>query len=58
MLGCVYSLDMGIKNMCRILVGKPFGKWPLQRQEKRWEYNTKIHYKEICCGDVNCFEQA
>jgi hypothetical protein len=49
---------MGIKNMCRILVGKPFGKWPLQRQEKRWEYNTKIHYKEICCGDVNCFEQA
>jgi hypothetical protein len=38
---------MGEKNACRILVGKPEGKRPLERPRRRWEDNIRMDLREI-----------
>jgi hypothetical protein len=35
------------RNEYRVLVEKPEGKRPLRRPRHRWEYNIKMHVKEI-----------
>jgi hypothetical protein len=35
------------RNACRILVGKPEGKRPLERQRHRWVDNIKTYDREI-----------
>jgi hypothetical protein len=43
-----HAARMGEKrNACRILVGKPEGKRPLERQRRMWVDNIKIHLREI-----------
>jgi hypothetical protein len=34
------------RNVCRILVGKPEGKRPLERHRRRWEDNIKTDLRE------------
>jgi hypothetical protein len=34
------------KNAYRLLVGKPEGKRPIGRPERKWEDNIKIHLRE------------
>jgi hypothetical protein len=44
----VHAARMREKRIeCRILVGKPDGKWPLKRPRRRWEDNNKIDLREI-----------
>jgi hypothetical protein len=35
------------RNACRILVGKPEGKRPLERQRRTWVDNIKMDLREI-----------
>jgi hypothetical protein len=35
------------RNVCRVLVGKPEGKRPLERTRRRWEDGLKIDLREI-----------
>jgi hypothetical protein len=35
------------RNACRILVGKPEGKIPLERPRRRWVHNIKMDLREI-----------
>jgi hypothetical protein len=35
-----------VRNVCKIVVGKPEGKRPLGRLRRRWEVNIGIHLKE------------
>jgi hypothetical protein len=35
------------RNACRILVGKPGGKRPLERTRRRWVDDIKMDLKEI-----------
>jgi hypothetical protein len=39
-----------VKNVCKILVGKPEGRRPLKRLRRRWEGNIKVDIKEIEFG--------
>jgi hypothetical protein len=45
---------MGAKqNACRLLVGKPEEKRPLERPRRRWVDNIKMDLLEIGCGGVD-----
>ena len=37
------------RNAYRVLVGKPESKRPLGRPRRRWEYNIKMHLREVGC---------
>jgi hypothetical protein len=41
------------RNAYRIFVGKPDGKSPLGRPRRRWEYNIKMHLREIEPNGMN-----
>jgi hypothetical protein len=41
-----------MRNVYRILVGKPKGKRPLGRPRRRWEDNIKIYIWKIGFGGV------
>jgi hypothetical protein len=41
-----------LRNMYKILVGKPEGKRPLGRRRCRWENNIKMNLTEIGWEDV------
>jgi hypothetical protein len=43
----------GKGKACRILVGNPEGKRPLERLIRRWEDNIKIDRREIGWGEEN-----
>jgi hypothetical protein len=36
-----------VRNAYNISVGKPEGRRPLGRPRRRWEYNTRMDFKEI-----------
>jgi hypothetical protein len=38
------------RNVCRVLVGKPEGKRPLERSRRRWEDVIKMDLREIVWG--------
>jgi hypothetical protein len=41
------------RNACRLLVGKPEGKRPLERPRRRWVDNVRINLGEVGWGDVD-----
>jgi hypothetical protein len=48
-----YVACMGeVRNVCRVLMGKPEGKRPLGRQRCRWEYGNRMDLREIVWGGV------
>jgi hypothetical protein len=38
------------RDVHRALVGKPEGKWPLERPRRRWEDNIKMDLQEVGGG--------
>jgi hypothetical protein len=44
--GHMASMGKG-RNVCRVLVGKPKGKRPLERPRRRWEDGIKMDLREI-----------
>jgi hypothetical protein len=42
-----YSTEQHLRNVCKILVGKPEGKRPLGRHRHRCEDNIKMDIKDI-----------
>jgi hypothetical protein len=41
------------RNVYRLLVGKPEGRWPLGRPRRRWVDNIKMDLVEVGWGDVD-----
>ena len=41
------------RGMCRVLVGKPERKRPLERPRRRWEDNIGMDLEEVGCGYVD-----
>jgi len=37
------------RGICRVLVGKPEGKRPLERPRRRWEDNTNVDLQKVGC---------
>jgi hypothetical protein len=44
--------------VCRVLVGKPDGKRPLERPRRRWEDNIMMDLQEVGRGGVDWIELA
>jgi hypothetical protein len=42
----------------RVLVGRPEGMGPLERNRRRWEDNIKINLQELGWGNVNWIDVA
>jgi hypothetical protein len=36
-----------MRNAYKILVGKPERERPLRRSRRRWEYNVRMHHRDI-----------
>jgi hypothetical protein len=47
-----------MRNLCRLLVGKPKGKRPLGRPRRRWIDNIKMDLLEIGLSVVGCIGLA
>jgi hypothetical protein len=47
-----------MRNVHKILVGKPEGKRPLVRPTHRWEDNIKMDHREIVWKGVDCIRLA
>jgi hypothetical protein len=41
------------RNACRILVGKPEGKRPLERPRSSWADNINMDLREVGCGGMH-----
>ena len=41
------------RGVCRVLVGKPEGKRPLERPRRRWVDNIRMDLREVGCGYVD-----
>ena len=41
------------RGVCRVLVGKPEGKRPLERPRRRWVDNIRMDLQEVGCGYVD-----
>jgi len=39
-----------VRDVYRVLVGKPEGKRPLGRSRRRWVYNIRMDLQELGCG--------
>jgi hypothetical protein len=55
-MGWACSADGEVKDVYRILVGKPEGKRTLGRHRRRWEDNIKMDLKEVRCGCIDWIE--
>jgi len=44
------------RDECRVLVGKPEGKRPLQRPRCRWEDNIMMDLQEVGCRGMDWIE--
>jgi hypothetical protein len=44
-MGREYSMNEIQRHTCRVFVGKPEGKSPLERPRRRWEDNIKMELK-------------
>ena len=44
------------RGVCRVLVGKPVGKRPLERPRCRWKDNIKMDPQEVGCGGMDWIE--
>jgi hypothetical protein len=47
-----------MRNVYKVLVGKPDGKRPLGRSRRRLEYNIKMYLREIVFGGVGWIHLA
>jgi hypothetical protein len=47
-----------VRNVYRVLVGKPEGKRPLERPRRRWEDGIKMDLREIGWGAVEWIHLA
>jgi hypothetical protein len=45
-----------VRDMYKVLVGKPEGKRPLRRPSRRWE--NKMDVQEVGCGGMDWIELA
>jgi hypothetical protein len=41
------------RGVYRISMGKPEGKWPLERLRRRWEDNIRMDVQEVGCGRLD-----
>ena len=57
-MGGAYSTYGDRRGACRGVGGRPEGKRPLGRTSLGWEYNTKVHHKEIGWEDVDWIHLA
>jgi hypothetical protein len=55
-MGRACSTDGEKRNACRILVGKPEGKRPLERPRRRSVDNIKIDLREIGWDSMDCID--
>jgi hypothetical protein len=46
------------RGVYRVLVGRPEGKRPLERQRRRWEDNIKMNLREIGIDRANMIQLA
>jgi hypothetical protein len=46
------------RNACRILVGNPEGKRPLERPGRRWVDNIKMDLREIVWDGIDWIDMA
>jgi hypothetical protein len=46
------------RTVCRVLVGRPEVKSPLERPRCRWEDNIKIDLQEVGCGGMDWTQLA
>ena len=46
------------RGVCRVLVGKPEGKRPMERPRRRWENNIKMDLQELGFGIMDWNELA
>ena len=44
------------RGICRVLVGKPEGKRPLERPRRSWEDNIKMDLHEVGCEGMDWIE--
>jgi hypothetical protein len=51
-MGCACSTDGEKRNACRLLVGKPERKEPLERPRHRWVDDIRIDLVGMEWGDV------
>jgi hypothetical protein len=56
-MGRPSSTNGAKRNAYRILVGKPYGKRPLERPRCRW-VDIKMDLREIGCGSMDCIDLA
>jgi hypothetical protein len=47
-----------VRDVYKVLVGKPEGKGPFERPRRRWEDNIKIDIQDVGCGDMEWIELA
>jgi hypothetical protein len=47
-----------MRTACRIFVGKPEEKRPLERPRRRWDNNTKTDLREVWWGSMNWINLA
>jgi hypothetical protein len=47
-----------VRNVCKVLMGKPEGKRPLGRPRRRWEDGIRIDLRDISRGSVDWIELA
>jgi hypothetical protein len=57
-MGRACSTNGENRNACRVLVGKPEGKRPLERQRRRWVDNIKINLRETGWDGVDWIDLA
>jgi hypothetical protein len=55
LVGDVARMGEG-KGLYRVLVVKPEEKRPLERPNNRWEYNNKMDFQEVGCGEMEWIE--
>jgi hypothetical protein len=48
----------GERKVCKVLVGKPEGKRPLERPRRRWEDGIRMDLREIGLWGVDWIRQA
>ena len=46
------------RGVCRLLVGKPERRRPLERNRRRWEDNIMMDLQEMGCGVMDWIELA
>ena len=46
------------RGVCRVSVGKPEGKRPVERSRRSWDNNNKMDLQKVGCGSMGLIEVA